>query len=266
MNSDCQDVRELMDSYLSEELSVETNHRVLRHLANCQACSAESTRRQRMRSLLAQSFDAPPDLDGARQRIMEAVQREQRSWGRGTRWLGVAAAILIAAIATATWMARPVDVAAYDDSAADHVACALAYYPEGATYDAARVARNLAAPFEQIADRIGLSHGAYHVIDAHMCPYKGRDYAHVVIRGQGQTLSIFAERALRGSLPAASSTAALGSEALDVLSTTRLGYQVSAVATPEHRVFLVSEQQTAPPEIGNEILLSAVRFVREIEK
>ena len=33
MNLDCQQVRELMDSYLSEELSVETNHGFLRHVA-----------------------------------------------------------------------------------------------------------------------------------------------------------------------------------------------------------------------------------------
>jgi anti-sigma factor RsiW len=265
VNPDCQDVRELMDSYLSEELSVETNHHVLRHLGTCQACSSELTRRQRVRSLLAQSLDSSLDVDGARQRVLNAVEREQRSWGRAARWLGAAAAALFAAIAVATWVARPVDAAAYDDSAGDHVECALAY-PEGATYDAARVARNLAAPFERIADAIGLSHGAYHVIDAHMCPYKGRNYAHVVLRGQGQTLSLFAEPALRGSLPSTSARTALGGDTLDVFSTTTMGFRVSAVATSEHHVFLVSDQQTDPPENGTAILLSVVRYVRELEK
>lgn len=264
MNPDCQHVCELMDSYLSEELSVETNHHVLRHLGACQACSSELKRRQRVRSLLAQSLDLPLDVEGARQRVMDAVEREQRSWGRAARWLA-AAAILFAAIGIATWVGRPVDVAAYDDSAGDHVACALAY-PEGATYDPASAARSLAPPFERIADAIGLWHGEYHVIDAHMCPYKGRNYAHVVIRGPGQTLSIFAEPALRGSLPTTSSRTALGGDTLDVHSTTRMGYRISAVATPQHQVFLVSDQQTDPPDIGTTILLSAVRFVRELEK
>jgi hypothetical protein len=36
--------------------------------------------------------------------------------------------------------------------------------------------------------------------------------------------------------------------------------------TGEHQVFLVSDQQTDPPEIGASILLSAVRFVRGLEK
>jgi hypothetical protein len=45
-----------------------------------------------------------------------------------------------------------------------------------------------------------------------------------------------------------------------------MGYRISAVVTHEHQVFLVSEQQTNPPEIGTSILLSTVRFVRELEK
>lgn len=264
MNPDCQEVRELMDSYLSEELTVETNHHVLRHLGTCQACSSEATRRQRLRSLLAQSLDVPLDVDGARQRVLHAVEREQRSWGRSARWLAVAAAVL-AAIAITTWMTRPVDAAAYDDSAGDHVACALTY-SEGATYDPARAAHNLAAPFEGIVDAIGLSHGAYHVIDAHMCPYNGRNYAHVVLRGEGQTLSVFAEPALRGALPSASSRPLPGGDALDVHATTRMGYRISAVATPRHQVFLVSSEETKPAEVGTSILLSTVRFVRGLEK
>ena len=265
MNADCKDVRELMDSFLSEELSVESNHQVLRHLGTCQACSSEMTRRKRVRSLLAQSLDVPLDVEGAQQRILNRVEREQRSWGRTVRWLGSAAAILVAAIAVATWVGRPIDAAAYDDSAGDHVVCALAY-PEDTTYDAARAARNLAPPFERIAEAIGLSHGAYHVIDAHMCPYKGRNYAHVVFRGNGQTLSIFAEPAVRGALPTPTSTTTLEGDTVDVHSTTSMGFRIAAVSTSGHQVFLVSDQQTEPPAIGSAILLSAVRFVRELEK
>jgi anti-sigma factor RsiW len=264
VNADCQDVRELMDSYLSEELSVETNHHVLRHLGACQACSTELQRRQRVRSLLAQSLADPVDVDGARQRILAAVEREQRSWGRTVRWLAAAAAVF-AAVAVATWVARPVDAAAYEDSAGDHVACALAY-PEDATWDPARAARNLAPPFERIADAVGLWHGAYRVIDAHMCPYNGRNYAHVVIRGQGQTLSIFAEPARRGSLPSSSSRTTWGGDTLDVHSVTSLGYRISAVTTPQHQVFVVSDRPTDPPEIGTGLLFSAVQFVRALEE
>jgi hypothetical protein len=117
------------------------------------------------------------------------------------------------------------------------------------------------APFEPIAAAVGLWHGAYEVIDAHMCPYKGRNYAHVVFRGEGQTLSLFAERAERGALPPADITPLAG-ETVDVHATARLGYRVSAIATRDYRVYLVSER---PPDIEQNILRSAVQFVRMLE-
>ena len=182
MNLDCQHVHEVMDSYLSEELSVETNHRVLRHLAECPDCSGELKRRQRLRALLSETLDVAVDADRVRARITHAVDREQRSWKRVAR-LGAVAATLAAAVAVAYWAGSSrVDAAAYDDSAEDHIACALAY-PDGTAYDRDRAAQNLVSPFEHIVDAVGLSHGIYHVIDAHMCPYTGRNYAHVVIRG-----------------------------------------------------------------------------------
>ena len=116
-----------------------------------------------------------------------------------------------------------------------------------------------------MADAVGLSHGAYHVIDAHMCPYKGRNYAHLVIRGDNQTLSLFAERAGRGALPDAPTTKLAG-DMLDVRATTQSGYRVSAVATRDHRLFLVSERPTDPPDVAQDILRSAVRFIRGLEK
>jgi hypothetical protein len=252
-----------MDSYLSEELSVETNHGVLRHVNGCRDCAAELKRRGRLREMLSETLEVAVDVDRARARITHAIDREQRSWERVAR-LGAVAATLIAAVAVAYWAGRPVDAAAYDDSAGDHIACALSY-PEGTAYDPARAVQNLVPPFEHIVDAVGLSHGNYHVIDAHMCPYKGRNYAHLVIRGDGQTLSLFAERAERGALPDAPTTVLAG-DTLDLHATTRLGYRVSAVATRDHRLFLVSESPTDPPDLAQDILRSAAGFIRSLEK
>ena len=263
MSMDCQHVREVMDSYLSEELSVETNHGILRHMDECRDCTAELTRRRRVRALLSESLDVAVDAERAMARIAQAVDREQRSWKRLSR-LGGIAAMLVAAVALAYWAGGRVDAAAYDDSAEDHVTCALTY-PESAAYNPERATENLAPPFKQIVEAVGQSHGIYQVIDAHMCPYKGRNYAHVVIRGDRQTLSILAERAERGVLPDAPTTVLAG-DTVDVHATTRLGYRISAVATRDHRVFLVSERPTNPPVVAQDILRSTVRYIRSLEK
>jgi anti-sigma factor RsiW len=252
-----------MDSYLAGELSVETNHDVQRHVGGCQECAAELKRRHRLRALLSQTLEIPTNADRAAARIVHALDREQRPTSRLAPLVGVAAA-LVAGIAIAYWAGRPIDAAAYDDSAEDHVACTR-LYPEDAAYDAGRAARNLESPFASIADAVGLRHGAYHVIDAHMCPYKGRNYAHLVMRGDGQTLSLFAERAARGALPDAPATLLPG-DTIDVHATTRLGYRISALATRDYQIFLVSERPTDPPQVEQDILRSAVRFVRGLER
>ncbi len=263
MSLDCQHVREVMDSYLSEELSVETNHDFLHHVAQCRDCAAELRRRQRLRALLSETLTVAVDAERVRARITHAMDRERRSWVRVARF-GAVAATLVAAVAVAYWTGWRVDAAAYDDSAQDHITCALTY-PDGTAYDKVRAAKNLESPFEQIVDTVGLSHGHYHVIDAHMCPYKGRNYAHVVIRGDGQTLSLFAERAERGALPDTPTTVLAG-DTRDVHATTRLGYRISAVATRDYRIFLVSERPTDPPDVAHDILRSAVRFIRGLER
>ena len=49
MNGDCRQVRDRMDSYVSGELTVESNHDVLRHLERCESCRTEMARRERTR-------------------------------------------------------------------------------------------------------------------------------------------------------------------------------------------------------------------------
>jgi Putative zinc-finger len=264
VSTDCREIRELLDSYLSEELSVETNHAVLHHLATCPACADEVRRRQRVRRLLAHSLDVTVDVDRVTQRITQALDRHQHTWRRTVRW-GTIAAMLVAGVVAALWLSRPTDVAAYEDSAGNHIACALAI-PASATYDADRAAHHLVPPYKAVADAIGHTHGPYHVIDAHMCPYKGRDYVHVVLRGDGRTVSLFAERASRGALPTTPETTTLASDGRQVHLTTQWGYRVTATTTPDFRLFVVSDQPTDSPDaVTNGLLLSAVRFVRTLE-
>ncbi len=46
----CQEFKEIFDSYLGDELLVETNHEVLRHLENCAACRRELAARRELRA------------------------------------------------------------------------------------------------------------------------------------------------------------------------------------------------------------------------
>ena len=62
MSMSCREFRELIDSYLAEELLVETNHEMLRHLEECASCRAELADRRRLRVHLKSAFIRSPDL------------------------------------------------------------------------------------------------------------------------------------------------------------------------------------------------------------
>jgi len=82
----CEKTRKYLDSYISNELMVETNHEVLKHVENCPACAAELDTRSRLRTRLKAAVSAqtaPPHLQV---KIREQLRRDQP--GRGVlTWL-----------------------------------------------------------------------------------------------------------------------------------------------------------------------------------
>lgn len=251
-NAECRSVRELMDSYISGELTVESNHDLLRHLERCDACRSELARREQVRALLIGSFGDAPDAAGLEARIAEAIDREQPMWKRVMRYGGIAAAIAIV-IGAALWFSRPVDAAAYVDSVDNHIACALTFPPDAA-YDARRAEQSLAAPYNDIINATPHKSGDYDLIDAHMCPYNGRDYAHLVYQRDGHRVSVFAETAARGRLP--------GSHQPE-----RKGFVSTGASTGGHQVFVVAEGAAPVPQaVLNDLMSSTIAFVKRLEE
>jgi anti-sigma factor RsiW len=255
-----------MDSYLSGELLVESNHQVLRHVEACGACRSEVERRERTRTLLRQSFDIPLDVEALQGRISKALAGQRARWSSVARYGAVAATVALGVIFT-MWYPRPIDAAAYADSADNHVLCALTV-PASAVYDPKRAARRLEPPFAEIVQTVRHSHGGYDLVDAHMCPYQGRKYVHLVYRGHGQMLSVFAEEALRGALPQSDAAKPMQTPSPEVFSSrAQNGYWVTGTATRRHHVFAVSnDSPSTPADVANILLNSAVQFVRTLER
>jgi anti-sigma factor RsiW len=252
MHADCRQMRELMDSYISGELTVESNHDVLRHLERCEACRSELARRERMSGLLIESFGAAPDATAFGARLAQALDREQHRWGGLARYGSIAAALLLIA-AAGVWLSRSVDAAAFDDAVDDHIACAMGY-PPSVTYDAQRAAGALEPAYRPILSAVAHNPAGYELIDAHMCPYQGRNYAHLVYRGGGKMLSVFAESALRGRLPLTPENP-------------RKGFVTEGASTGGHQVFVVSDSDANPPSTSvNDLLQSTLAFVRTLER
>src|SRR6476646_11015663 len=52
----CQEFREIADSYLGNELIVETNHAIILHLEHCAECRRELAARRELRTKLRDAF------------------------------------------------------------------------------------------------------------------------------------------------------------------------------------------------------------------
>src|SRR5258706_15947662 len=96
----CERILNLLDSYLSNELLVETNHEVLQHLEECHTCSATLQNRTRTKLLLqrAVTSETPaPELRARLQRhLRHATSEEPKPRHLWQAWpMAVAAALVL---------------------------------------------------------------------------------------------------------------------------------------------------------------------------
>src|SRR5262245_7033947 len=73
---DCQNFKELLDSYLCGELAVETNHAVLCHAERCCACRGEMAARRRLRASLRNVCSKERMSDRAMESLRDKIRSE----------------------------------------------------------------------------------------------------------------------------------------------------------------------------------------------
>jgi len=229
-----------LDAYISNELTVETNHEVLRHLEGCPRCSAELDARTQLRSRLktaVQAQSVPPELQV---RVREQIRNPRPgSWlslewlkTGGWRWAGAMAAGLV--VASGLWVNQSAErMPALGDRPAqnayiarvsanlaavlkvglgDHIHCSIfRKYPKDAP------------PIEKMEDNLGPTYSGllpvvraavpqgYRVIMAHQCSYAGRKFIHLTFEKDGGLLSLVVARkqpgeSIEGMSPATQSS------------------------------------------------------------
>jgi hypothetical protein len=109
----CHEFRKIADSYLSNELLVESNHEVISHLEQCSNCRRELSARRELRSRLRDAFINSPANRLRSELVNElSVQLREVTLGkrsasaasrpsmivRRTAWLALAACLLLAAV------------------------------------------------------------------------------------------------------------------------------------------------------------------------
>lgn len=244
----CREVRDLADSFLSEQLLVETNHEVLRHLEGCPACRAELASHRELRTAIRRAFLRNESLrisDEFRDRALRRLRRAapgkdprrivRRRWVIG---LTVAAALLIAAGVGQFLRTRGTELIARD-AVGDHQNCAvqfrLAEKPISLEEAAAQYDPSFRPLKDTPSDDWNTPIGPLHVADRHSCVFQGRRFAHIVLQFQGQVVSLLITRKDGDAIESVRGT----SRALLSLRPSDDGFQVVSFDIPGHIVFLV---------------------------
>jgi hypothetical protein len=255
----CEKTRRYMDAYISNELLVETNHEMLRHLDACPACSAELETRGRLRSRLKSAVRSQPVPPGLSASVREQIRRRQTPpW---THW--VLASVSAFVLCIAAWLAYPwqqplPDLAGrvaqagyiqrvsatvasiFKSGLGDHIHCAVfRKYP-----------RNPPA-IEEMEAKLGPEYQGlipilqpvvppgYRVVMAHQCTYGDRHFVHLTMRKGEDVISVVITKKNPGETLNALSPAATAS-GVPVYQSTAERYQIAGFESERYLAFVVS--------------------------
>ena len=216
----CRDVRELADSFLAEELSTETNHGLLGHLASCPACREDVEGRRALKAAVQRGFRAatglaptPEYLAGLRTRLEAAHASVPASTWAAWRVWALAAVLVLATAASLVLLHRGAVIDLARAAVGDHRNCALEFKLAEAPIPLEEAARRYGVPYRVLetvpSPEVQTTSGRARVVARHSCVYLGRRFAHVVFEYRGTLVSLlvtdrrgFARLPVPGSLPA----------------------------------------------------------------
>ncbi len=240
-NKACEMIRRYLDSYLSNELLVETNLEVLRHLDQCPACSTILADRQQMRSRLREAVKnvaiSPKFIARVQSTVLE--RSHQAQW---PKWAAVAvAALLLITLGVSTVGAYRTRESLLRVGLADHVDCALTLPKNSASPTIAEMRDELGPEYSPIIPVVEKELNGYRVMAAHLCEFRGRVYTHMALQRGGEVLSVILTKKIAGEkfprnflLPALQAAGgAMQNARLDNI-------QVTAFETGDHLAYVIS--------------------------
>lgn len=266
----CQDFRELIDSYLSDELLTETNHDVLRHLEECADCRHETKMRRDLLLRLRFAVKNSPQFQirdefsrNLRAQLKQSTGAKKAFWSMPNAWIAVAA-VFVLTLGLGFWFVQknklpatevarttqnPQSVFLENVALRDHQNCAVKYnlaeVPveiDLASAKFAGVRQAVLLPLQSAADK-------YELVESHICKYDGQVFTHIVFEHRGKTVSVL--------LTDLRNYQALKNE--EIVKLAASGYQLAHFDTKNKAVFVVSDLPPQENAATAEILINPVR-------
>jgi hypothetical protein len=281
--SACERTRKYLDSYITNELLVETNHEVLRHLEHCPACTAEAETRQHLRTRLKSAVKTQPvpvELPAlVRERIRSEESRKSSNWA-WMRWPMTAAASV--ALCTLLYVQyRPETLPAVGDRPAqnsyiqkisatlatvfkvglgDHLHCSVFRKKAASVPTVAEMEKELGPDYKGLLPAIrAAAPEGYQVILAHHCSYLKRNFVHLTLEKDGRLMSLVIARKQDGE----SFTNLLPDtgHGTPIYHSNAGRYQVAAFDAGNFLAYVISDMKSMP---NLQVAAAAASAIREV--
>jgi hypothetical protein len=269
----CRDFLKLADSYLSDELLVETNHDVMTHLQTCVDCRRELAARRNLRNTLRSGFAGAPDLqprEGFEVRLTDQLRDVALSRSRVSvaKYVAIAASLVIAAALVYLFLQQrersQINAALVESVVGDHRDCALNHRLDEKPIDLDEAGRKYDRAYINLVSAVmaeGRLPTGVELVEAHSCVFKHRRFGHVILRYRDQLVSVLVtsidgkdqsgSREVKPALPVVQSD----------------GFQLANFETMRHAVYVVSGLSEAENlSIAQAIEPLVSRHIRDAER
>jgi len=269
----CRDFQELADSYLSDELLVETNHDVISHLETCADCRRELAARRSLRSKLRSGFEGAPDLRMSKEFDARVTAQLRHAALNQTRipvakYVAIAATLLIVFglvfLVVRQRERSQMTPTLVESVAGDHRDCALHHRLDEKSIDLDEAGRKYDPAYIDLVSAVmaeGRLPAGVELVEAHSCVFKHRRFGHVILRYRDQLVSV-----LVTSIDTKDHSGS--TEAKDAFPEVQSdGFQMTHFETTRHAVYVVSGlSKTENRSIAEAIEPLVSRHIRDAER
>ncbi|MCI0627248.1 MAG: zf-HC2 domain-containing protein [Acidobacteria bacterium] len=259
----CAKIQKCLDAYADNELLVETNQEVLKHLENCPACSEALQLRLRIKARLKQAVNAEVVPEALRARIRTASREERPIGSKPAAWprwsLAAAAALLLSLSGLGTLQLWKFVRSANEVSGAqdltlseqigsvmrigisDHIHCVI-----DLGYDKKTLTT------QQMTEKMGLEYSGlvpllkarlperFFISVGHRCQVNGREFVHMVLKREDKAVSVIITEKHGISFPASSRLSTLEAQGVTLYQDRLQSLEAVGFETKDHLAFVVS--------------------------
>ena len=281
----CKKIRSYLDSYLNNELLVETNHEVLRHMENCTDCARALEDRTRVKSLLQQAVRREAASADLREHIAQDIRNRKSttaawSFNTGLRWAVAAAALVVMAIGS--WAVihslnsrkpQSQEVALAQGAQIlriglnDHINCAVVHEQANKRFTPEKMVERLGADYAGLLPVVKEKAPAgYEVVIAHKCHVDRREFVHMILKDGEKVLSLVITKKNGEAFPESTALDVSRAAGVPIYQARLQDYEVAGFETRDYLGFVVSNlAQTDNLEIASTLAPAVRDFLAGME-